>query len=416
VIASLIVNGTLVVLLAMTNHSRLVALGEWVYSSLGSPFTIPAILVLYGFILIYLLVSVYHLGNTEDASTRRRPSRTRLVPYYNSEGQLQGWVREEKSQIMPTTSRPQRKQNSSLPMPTPATAPAESDLAPAPVHQSTPPPLPQGTASAPPRLDEEAPLSTIPLPSRDGFPDGRLRCHFTPQQLEDTSQLAIYWVGDRLPGKQGSPTAATPEKGKVSRFQCAGVVECESKVCLTQIAPGANIARQVQSECTCGLKLRHRSCKVEWLIIQYRGGAVFECNHTHSHSRYTHSLSTPKSKPPQLQSFISRQPVSLMSSQPPESLNPRRADSPQSSVPQRDEGELTFEFLLLLSCANMRFEANQRLKIAQYRNPNYKIPKAILVSCSVVPRWVPLICIKVIQPQDAATNSDHERMIDPDAD
>ncbi|KAK6997285.1 hypothetical protein R3P38DRAFT_2563839, partial [Favolaschia claudopus] len=142
----------------------------------------------------------------------------------------------------------------------------------------------------------------------DGFPDGRLRCHFTPQQLEDTSQLAIYWVGDRLSGKQGSPTAATPEKGKVSHFQCAGVVECESKVlatvCVTQIAPGANISRQVQSECTCGLKLRHRLCKFEWSIILYSGGAVFESNYTHSHSRYTHSLSTPKSKPPQLQSFI----------------------------------------------------------------------------------------------------------------
>ncbi|KAK7027102.1 hypothetical protein R3P38DRAFT_2777194 [Favolaschia claudopus] len=142
---SLIVNGTLVVLLAMTNHRRLVVLAEWVYSALGSPFTIPAILVFYGLILIYLLVSVYHLGNTEDASTRRR--RTRLVPYYNTEGQLQGWVREEKSQSMPTTSRPQRKQNSSLPMPTPAAAPAESDLAPAPVHQSTPPPLPQETTT-----------------------------------------------------------------------------------------------------------------------------------------------------------------------------------------------------------------------------------------------------------------------------
>ncbi|KAK6977195.1 hypothetical protein R3P38DRAFT_2462194, partial [Favolaschia claudopus] len=274
---SLIVNGALIILLAMTNRGRLPALYEWIYSVMRSSYTIPVILALYGLVLVYLLVSVKRLEDTEpsESSTQRR--KTRLVPYYNSR----------------------------------AAAPAESDLAPAPVHQRTPPPLPQGTASAPPRLVDEAPLSTFPLPSWDGFPDGRLRCHFTPQQLEDTSQLAIYWVGDRLPGKQGSPTAATAEKGKVSRFQCAGVVECESKVCLTQIAPGANISRQVQSECTCGLKLHHRSCKVEWLIIQYRGGAVFECNHTHSHSRYTHSLSTPKSKPPQLRSFISRQPVSL---------------------------------------------------------------------------------------------------------
>ncbi|KAK7016562.1 hypothetical protein R3P38DRAFT_3567065 [Favolaschia claudopus] len=322
-----------------TRYTCGAVLAEWVYSALGSPFTIPAILVFYGLILIYLLVSVYHLANTEDASTRRR--RTRLVPYYNSEG-----------------------------------------------HRVCAPSFGRGSS-----IIDNSIAVVGRLPGRS---PQLIRCHFTPQQLEDTSQLAIYWVGDQLSGKQGSPTAATPEKGKVSRFQCAGVVACESKVCLTQIAPGANIARQVQSECTCGLKLRHRSCKVEWLIIQYRGGAVFECNQTHSHSRYTHSLSTPKSKPAQLRSFISRQPVSLISSQPPESLNLRRADSPQSSVPQRDEGD--FKFLLVLSCANMRFEANQRLQIARYQNPpNCKVPKAIL-------------------PQNAETNSDHERMIDPDAD
>ncbi|KAK6992290.1 hypothetical protein R3P38DRAFT_2740561, partial [Favolaschia claudopus] len=158
-------------------------------------------------------------------------------------------------------------------------------------------------ASAPPRLSEEVPLSTSSLSSWDGFPDGRLRCHFTPQQVEDTLQLAVYWVGHRLPGKRGSPTAATPEKGKVSHFQCAGVVECESKVCITQIAPGADISRQVQSECTCGLKLRHRLCKFEWSIIRYRSGAIFESHHSHNHSRYTHLVSAPKSKAPQLQSF-----------------------------------------------------------------------------------------------------------------
>ncbi|KAK6991978.1 hypothetical protein R3P38DRAFT_3226956 [Favolaschia claudopus] len=184
---SLIINGALVLLLAMTNQGRLAALSEWIYSSLCSSFTIPA---LYGLVLIYLLVSVYHLENTtENSSTGRR--RNRLVPYYNSEGQLRGWVREEKSQnTRPATSLQQPIRNSQLPGI--STAPSAS----APAKQTTPLPLPQPTASATPRLSEATPFSA--LASWDGFPDGRIKCHFTPQQVADTSQLVIYWAADKL--------------------------------------------------------------------------------------------------------------------------------------------------------------------------------------------------------------------------
>ncbi|KAK7013027.1 hypothetical protein R3P38DRAFT_2546987, partial [Favolaschia claudopus] len=322
---SLIVNCALVLLLAVTNPGRLAALSEWIYSSLRSSFTIPVILALYGLILIYLLVSVYHLENTENTSTPRR--RKRL---------LQGWVREEKSPSRPTTSPSQSIQASQLPISTRPTAPSAS----APAKQTTPLPLPQPTASATPRLSDATPFSV--LASWDGFPDGRIKCHFTPQQVADTSQLVIYWAADKLPGKRGSPTAPTPERGNISRFNCAGVIECDSKVCLSQIAPGADIQRQLQSECTCGSKLFHRSCRFEWSIARYINGAVFESNHIHTHARYTHLLVTPKSKPSQIQTFISMQPVSLISSQPTESLNVERADSPESSVLQRDEGELFF--------------------------------------------------------------------------
>ncbi|KAK7036244.1 hypothetical protein R3P38DRAFT_3485142 [Favolaschia claudopus] len=376
---SLIFNGALIILLAMTNQSRLSALFEWIYSALRSSYTIPTILALYGLVLVYLVVSVNRLEDTEPSSTRRR--KTRLVPYYNSRGQLHGWVREEKNQNMPTTSPSQRKQTSSLPIPTP------TDLTLAPVHQSTPLPLPQATASVPPRLTEEAPLSTFPLPSWDGFPDGRLRCYFTPQQIEDTSQLAVYWVGDKLAGKQGSPTAATPEKGKVSHFKCAGIIECESKVCITQIAPGADISRQVQSGCTCGFKLHHRLCKSEWSIIRYRGGAVFECNQTHNHSRYTHSLSTPKSKPPQLQSFISRQPVSLIAAQPSEPLNAERTESPETFVAQVHEGEQALQDMPEPEPVPQHNEV-----INSDHEPQHEA-----------------------SPQNGVANSDDERMVDPDA-
>ncbi|KAK6977163.1 hypothetical protein R3P38DRAFT_3295493 [Favolaschia claudopus] len=384
---SLILNGALIILLGVTNQGRIAALLQWLYSVLSSSFTIPAILAIYGIVLAYLLVSVYRLENTEPPSTRRR--KTRLLPYYDREGQLQGWVREEKSQHNPTaslsernTARPSRDSLAPIPMPTAAPP------APAPAKEAASLP-----ASAPPRLSEEVPLSTFPLSSWDGFPDGRLRCHFTPQQLEDTSQLAIYWIGNRLPGKRGSPTAATPEKGKVSHFQCAGIVECESKVCLTQIAPGADISRQVQSECTCGLKLRHRLCQFEWSIILYRGGAVFECNHTHSHSRYTHLLLTPKSKPPQLQSFISRQPVSLISAQTSEPFDAERAESPENSVGQVIEGE-------------------HALQDTPKSNPKPELvaPQNEVTNSDHEPRREPIAA-----PQNRLPDSDEERMMDPDA-
>ncbi|KAK7039994.1 hypothetical protein R3P38DRAFT_3350031 [Favolaschia claudopus] len=393
---SLIVNGALIILLGVTNQGRIAALLQWSYSALSSSrFTIPAILAIYGIVLVYLLVSVYRLENTEPPSTRRR--KTRFLPYYDREGQLQGWVREDKSQHTPATSLSKRNtaqpsRDSLVPIPMPTAAPP----APAPAKEAASLP-----ASAPPRLSEEVPLSTFPLSSWDGFPDGRLRCHFTPQQLEDTLQLAIYWVGNRLPGKRGSPTAATPEKGKVSHFQCAGVVECESKVCITQIAPGADISRQVQSECTCGLKLRHRLCKFEWSIIRYRSGAIFESHHSHNHSRYTHLVSAPKSKAPQLQSFISMQPVSLISAQPSESSNAERADSPQSSVLQRGGGNLNVE----------RADSPQSSVPQRDGGDQVLEHSSVPVSQPQAPRRSE----PVVQAQNAATTSDDERIMDPDA-
>ncbi|KAK6974713.1 hypothetical protein R3P38DRAFT_3238921 [Favolaschia claudopus] len=176
---SLVVNGTLVVLLAITNHRRLVALAEWVYSALGSPFTIPAILVFYGLILIYLLVSVYNLGNTEVASTRCR--RTRLVPYYNSEGQLKGWY--ERRRNLPPSAQTNLltagayTNHRLLLKEMPASAPAKS---------TTPLPLPPASASAP------APLS---LEYGTAFRMVASGAISRLNNWKDTSQLAIYWVG-----------------------------------------------------------------------------------------------------------------------------------------------------------------------------------------------------------------------------
>jgi hypothetical protein len=150
-------------------------------------------------------------------------------------------------------------------------------------------PLPPSGPELSSQTDEAQP--SLQLTSWDGFPDGHFRCHFTPQQIEDTSRLAVYWVSDRLAGgKRGSPDAATPEKGKSSHFKCAGVIHCEATICTVRIAPGTNIARQTEASCSCGSPLHHHSCSVEWSVIFYRDGAVFENSGTHSHSTYTHSL------------------------------------------------------------------------------------------------------------------------------
>ncbi|KAJ7207438.1 hypothetical protein GGX14DRAFT_366278 [Mycena pura] len=150
----------------------------------------------------------------------------------------------------------------------------------------------------------------------DGFPDRRFRCHFTSQQVEDTSRLAVYWISDKVSGgKRGSLDPTTPEKGRSSRFKCAGVTSCEATVCTVRIAPGTNIARQTESLCKCGSPLHHRSCPVEWSVVFYRAGAIFENSGTHSHPRYTHSLPTSRNKKtaPQLQHFIARKPIVLQS-------------------------------------------------------------------------------------------------------
>lgn len=153
------------------------------------------------------------------------------------------------------------------------------------------------------------------LESWDGFPNHRFRCHFTRQQVEDTSRLAFYWISDRLPGRRGSMDAITPEKGKLSRFKCAGIIQCKAAVCTVQISPGTNIARQIKVPCICGLPLRHRSCKVEWSLVFYRDGTVFENSGPHNHSKYTHSLPASRNKKLQLEDFISRQPIVLRGSE-----------------------------------------------------------------------------------------------------
>ncbi|KAJ7239614.1 hypothetical protein B0H12DRAFT_1237565 [Mycena haematopus] len=278
----------------MTNWGRILVLLQWLYSTSSRWLTTSTVLVVYGAVLLYLLI-VTHLpaAAAEHLSHKRR--KTVLVPYRDHDGQLKGWVREVREETTGTE---------------------------APVNSPPRPTLPPESLGHRPRIatlvtasrNDES-LADFPHSTWNGFPDGRFRCHFTPQQVEDTSRLALYWVSDKLPGRRGSVDAVTAEKGKLTRFKCAGIIDCRVVACTAQIAPGTNVTRQLEARCACGSSLRHRSCKVEWSIVFYRDGAVFENSGTHIHSKYTHSLPTPKNKKaPQLQDFISKQPVVLRGS------------------------------------------------------------------------------------------------------
>ncbi|KAJ7725764.1 hypothetical protein B0H16DRAFT_1781555 [Mycena metata] len=199
-----------------------------------------------------------------------------------------------------------------------------------PPERLSPPPTRSGAITAPRSSMSSQNVATLPnssLESWDGFPDHRLRCHFTRQQVEDTSRLGVYWVSDKLPARRGSADAITPEKGKLSRFKCAGVIRCKTAVCTVHIAPGPNLARQIEALCSCGSSLPHRSCTVEWSIVFYRDGAVFENSGPHNHPKYTHSLPASKNKKLELQVFIYRQPIVFRGSSP-------------SPTPQDDDGSL----------------------------------------------------------------------------
>ncbi|KAJ7246038.1 hypothetical protein C8J57DRAFT_1361357 [Mycena rebaudengoi] len=286
---SLFAYSVLVALLVMSNWDHVILILAWSYSLASRWVTTSAILVVYGLVLVYLLLVVHSLAVPQENHRKRHKSI--LVPYYDENGQLQGWVREERE----TT-------NSNGPH---TTLGERLSLR----------PLPSSTIDPPPTQTVKA-LSNFSLDSWDGFPDHHFRSHFTRQQVEDTSRLAFYWISDKLPGRRGSQDAVTPEKGKRSSYKCAGIIQCKAAVCTVRIAPGTNIARQIEALCTCGSPLRYRSCKVEWSVVFYRDGAIFENSGPHNHSKYTHSLPVSKTKKAlQLQEFISRQPIALRGSQ-----------------------------------------------------------------------------------------------------
>ncbi|KAJ7131339.1 hypothetical protein C8R44DRAFT_978221 [Mycena epipterygia] len=311
----LFANMVLIIFLALSNWDHVLLLFSWFYALASRWMTTSTILVIYGLVLVYLLLVVHGPAVTQDATRKRR--KNPLVPYYDENGQLQGWVREQREMTK--------------------THGLHEPLA----ERLSSPPLRGRAITLPPPPGPSTSFQTVealpnfPLTNWDGFPDYRFRCHFTRQQVEDTSRLSFYWISDKRPGKRGSLDAITPEKGKLSRFKCAGIIQCKGVPCTVQIAPGPNVARQLGALCACGLPLRHRACEVEWSVVFYRDGAVFENSGPHNHSKYTHSLPTSKNKKTlQLQEFISKQPIVFRGS---EASANRMSESDGSRIGEDEE-------------------------------------------------------------------------------
>ncbi|KAJ7272852.1 hypothetical protein C8J57DRAFT_1225187 [Mycena rebaudengoi] len=67
------------------------------------------------------------------------------------------------------------------------------------------------------------------LSTWDGWPDGRFQCFLSPQEVADTHELEINWVCKSLKARRGKHDASTWQRGKESRRQCVGVLECSSR-------------------------------------------------------------------------------------------------------------------------------------------------------------------------------------------
>ncbi|KAJ7187232.1 hypothetical protein C8R46DRAFT_1207191 [Mycena filopes] len=256
--SSLLAYTVLIGLLVISNWAQCIHLISWVSTLISRWLTTSTILTLYGLVLLYLLFAVHTLAVAKEGSRTRHKGT--LAPYYDEDGKLQGWVREGGREV----------ENFMNPNRTPALA----------RQDSLPLPPPRGSSSllkGPSMLSQIDPDSR--LTSWDGFPNHRFQCQFTRQQVEDTSRLAVYWVADKCPGKRGSLDAVTPEKGRLSRFRCAGIIQCKAAV--------------------------------EWSVVFYRDGAIFENSGRHDHSAYTHSLPVSKKKTLQLLQFVAKQPVLL---------------------------------------------------------------------------------------------------------
>lgn len=130
----------------------------------------------------------------------------------------------------------------------------------------------------------------LPIPPTvewDGWPDGFFEQDFSPEELEETSNLRVHWVcvggGDR----RGYEHAETWQLGKTSSRRCLGVIECDNPTCNIIIRPQTTtrgINKQTAETCQCGAALFHRKCDVISYLWRWSDGRIHYLNggyHTH---------------------------------------------------------------------------------------------------------------------------------------
>ncbi|KAK7001564.1 hypothetical protein R3P38DRAFT_3049790 [Favolaschia claudopus] len=157
----------------------------------------------------------------------------------------------------------------------------------------------------------KVPSKSLPSSSWDGWPNTEYYTAFASQEIAVPRNWTLNWSCEKIPSKRGSPNAVSWQKGKEIRQRCIGVLVCASHSCSFDIrcAPairGEDLHRQLTKKCLCGQKIRLQECGVESATYSYSGGARFINFGTHTHSKYTHTLSYHKHQPLEFEKFISK--------------------------------------------------------------------------------------------------------------
>ncbi|KAJ7872441.1 hypothetical protein B0H13DRAFT_2669428 [Mycena leptocephala] len=127
-----------------------------------------------------------------------------------------------------------------------------------------------------PVLEDESPIDVMEW---DGWPDGEFSMLFSMSFVEKHDNLHVHWATRPLGGRGGSAEADTWQKGKLTRRQCQGIIECENAECTVVTRPqtrAAGIAKQLSQSCTCGANLVHHTCDVRSTLHTFGGGVYYQ--------------------------------------------------------------------------------------------------------------------------------------------
>ncbi|KAJ6548940.1 hypothetical protein B0H19DRAFT_1300070, partial [Mycena capillaripes] len=135
----------------------------------------------------------------------------------------------------------------------------------------------------------------------DGWPDGEFSALFSMHYVKKNDNLLVHWATRPLGGRGGSTEATTWERGKLTRRQCQGVLECDEDECSVVTRPQtreAGLQMQLSRPCTCGAQLVHRPCTVRSTLHTFSGGVYYQNGGTHQHSRPTLLVGRPTADGP----------------------------------------------------------------------------------------------------------------------